>query len=335
MDPVSQGLLGTALASSFAQKKEIKFASFCGLIGGIAPDIDVLIKSDSNPLLFIEYHRHFTHSLLFVPFGSLIVSFFLYLIFFKQKKFKTIFIFTTLGFLSHGFLDSCTSYGTSLLWPFSESRISWNIISIIDPIYTFILLLFFILSFLLKSSNLMKLGLCLSFLYLGFALNKHIQVEKLISKIAEDRGHKIERLLLNPTIGNVILWRSVYKFNKDYYVDAVYMPLFGKPKVKKGTKVKVINKETVFPEILNDSLQRNDIRKFSFFSQDFIYLHPDFKYLIADLRYGTLPHDDKSLWGIEINPAESDKHVTFRKLRNFQNYHYQRFWEMLKGDLTQ
>ena len=84
MDPVSQGLLGTALASSFAHKKEIKFASFCGLIGGIAPDIDVLIQSDSNPLLFIEYHRHFTHSLLFVPFGGLIVSF-LYLIFQTKK----------------------------------------------------------------------------------------------------------------------------------------------------------------------------------------------------------------------------------------------------------
>ena len=68
------------------QKKEIKFASFCGFSGGIAPDIDVLIKSDSNPLLFIEYHRHFTHSLLFAPFGVLIVSLFLYLIFIKQKK---------------------------------------------------------------------------------------------------------------------------------------------------------------------------------------------------------------------------------------------------------
>ena len=334
MDPVSQGLLGSALASSFTQKKEIKFASFCGLIGGIAPDIDVLIKSNSNPLLFIEYHRHFTHSLLFVPFGGLIVSFFLYLIFFKQKRFKTIFIFTTLGFLSHGFLDSCTSYGTSLLWPFSETRISWNIISVIDPVYTFILLLFFILSLLLKSSNYSKLGLCLSFLYLGFGLNKHIQVEKLISKVAEERGHKIERLLLNPTIGNVILWRSVYQFNEDYYVDAVYMPLFGKPKLKKGTKVKVIDKETVFPEI-SDSLQRNDIRKFSFFSQNFIYLHPDFKYVIADLRYGTLPHDTMSLWGIEINPAEIDKHVTFKNLRNFKNEHYERFWDMLKGNFTQ
>ena len=85
MDPVSQGLLGTALSGSFARKKEIRFASFCGFIGGIAPDIDILIRSDSNPLLFIEYHRHFTHSLAFVPFGGLIVSFFLYLIFLKKK----------------------------------------------------------------------------------------------------------------------------------------------------------------------------------------------------------------------------------------------------------
>ena len=75
MDPVSQGLLGTALASSFAQKKEIKFASFCGLIGGIAPDIDVLIQSDSNPFYLLNIiDILLTH--LFVPFGGLIVSFF-------------------------------------------------------------------------------------------------------------------------------------------------------------------------------------------------------------------------------------------------------------------
>ena len=130
------------------------------------------------------------------------------------------------------------------------------------------------------------------------------------------------------------LWRSVYQFNKNYYVDAVYMPSFSEPKLKKGTKIKVIDKETVFPEILNNSLQRNDIRKFSFFSQDFIYLHPDYKNIIADLRYGTLPHDNLSLWGIEIDPDKSNKHVTFRKLRNFENKHYRRFWEMLKGNLN-
>jgi len=335
MDPVSQGLLGALFSGSFSKKKDMRFASFCGAIGGITPDLDIFIRSDNNPLLAIEYHRHFTHSLAFVPFGGLIVGFFLYLFFLKKRNFKTIFIYTTLGFLSHGFLDSCTSYGTSLFWPFSDSRVSWNIISVIDPIYTFILLGFLILSFLLKSCDLIKLGLCMSFLYLGYGLGKHMHVEKLIFKLAEDRGHKIERLLLNPTFGNVILWRSVYQFNNNYFIDAVYVPFVGKSKLKKGTSVGVINKETVFPEISQYSLQRNDIRKFSSFSQDFIYLHPNFKYIIADLRYGTLPHDDMSLWGIEINPNENNKHVNFIKLRNFKNEDYKRFLEMLKGNLTQ
>ena len=98
MDPVSQGLLGTTLSASFAQKKEIRFASFCGFIGGVAPDIDILIQSDSNPLLFIEYHRHFTHSLAFVPFGSLMVSFFFIPNFFRKKKFKTILFLQLLVF---------------------------------------------------------------------------------------------------------------------------------------------------------------------------------------------------------------------------------------------
>ena len=334
MDPVSQGLLGAVFAGSFSKKKGMRFASLCGAIGGIAPDLDIFIKSESNPLLAIEYHRHFSHSLVFVPFGGLIIAFFLYLFFLKKKDFKTIFIFTTLGFLSHGFLDSCTSYGTNLFWPFSESRVSWNIISVIDPIYTFILFAFLILSFLLKSCDLIKLGLCMSFLYLGYGLGKYMHVEKLILKLADDRGHKIERLLLNPTIGNVILWRSVYQYKNNYFIDAVYVPFVGKSKLKEGTSVGVINKETVFPEISKDSLQRNDIRKFSYFSQDFVFLHPDFKNTIADLRYGTLPHDYRSLWGIEVDPNENEKHVIFKKLRNFKNEHYKKFWEMLKGNLN-
>ena len=98
MDTVSQGLLGTAFSGSVAKSKEIRFASFCGFIGGIAPDIYILIRSDSNPLLFIEYHRHFTHSLSFVPFGGLIVSFFLYLIFLKKKNLKQSFFLQLLVF---------------------------------------------------------------------------------------------------------------------------------------------------------------------------------------------------------------------------------------------
>ena len=72
---------------------------------------------------------------------------------------------------------------------------------------------------------LVRVGLSISLIYLGFGAVKYIQVKDYVRELASQRGHKVERILLNPTIGNNILWRSIYQFNKNYYVDAIYMPL--------------------------------------------------------------------------------------------------------------
>ena len=331
MDPCTQGILGVTLACSVANKNSVKVASICGLTGGLAPDLDILITSTDDPLLFIEYHRHFSHSLIFVPLGALIISLFLFLFFKKNYSFKEIYLYSSLGMLTHGLLDSFTSYGTNLFWPFSNSRVAWNVISIIDPIYTFILLFFLVLFFLRKKIFLIRMGLFLSIFYLGFGFIKHDQVKKYVKELAEVRKHKIERLILNPTIGNNILWRTVYQAGENYYIDAVYMPISKMPSHKEGKIIKFIDKETIFPELSNTSKQRQDIKRFSYFSQDYIYLHPEHKNVIADLRYGTLPYDDKSLWGIRIDVKDMNKHVTFENLRNFNDEHYKEFWLMLRN----
>ena len=130
MDPCSQALLGASLSSSFSKKRDLNKSLICGLVGGLFPDLDILIKSKSDPLLFLEYHRHFTHSLFFVPIGGLIVSGILYFLFFRNNiSFKKIYLFSSLGILTHGLLDACTSYGTSLYWPVSDKRVSWSVIS--------------------------------------------------------------------------------------------------------------------------------------------------------------------------------------------------------------
>ena len=70
MDPLTQGALGAALPQSTAVRG--KYAGSAGLFGflaGMAADLDVLIRSSSDPLLFLEYHRQFTHSLVFIPVG--------------------------------------------------------------------------------------------------------------------------------------------------------------------------------------------------------------------------------------------------------------------------
>ncbi len=334
MDPCSQGLLGAALANSFSKKTNIKVSSLCGFIGGVAADLDVFIKSDVDNLFFIEFHRHFTHSISFVPIGGLIVSTFLFIFMKKNYSFRIIYIYSSLGFLTHGLLDACTSYGTLLLWPFSNTRVTWNIISIIDPLFTIILLITIFLCLSLKRVVYARYGLIFSVFYLLICTLKSYQVKSFVESIAQSRKHNIEKLMLNPTIGNNILWRTIYQTNKSYYVDAVYMPYIGKPLLKKGVKVDLIKVEEIFPELSENSVQMKDIERFTYFSKGYIYLHPLYNNIIADLRYGTLPHDDRSLWGVEVNPLTPDEHVKFKNLRNFQEDDLKNFWLMLNGDFN-
>ena len=120
MDPISQGALGGALSQSIANKENIARITLIGCLAGMAPDLDVLIQSTTDPILFLEYHRQFTHSLIFIPVGSLIVAGALYPIMQNALNFKTVYLASALGYLTHGLLDACTSYGTLLFWPFSD-----------------------------------------------------------------------------------------------------------------------------------------------------------------------------------------------------------------------
>ena len=61
-------------------------------------------------------------------------------------SFKYIFFFCTLAYGTHGFIDALTSYGTQLFWPFTNERVAWHLISVIDPIFTIPILLLVLLA---------------------------------------------------------------------------------------------------------------------------------------------------------------------------------------------
>ena len=132
MDPLTQGVVGAVLPQATAARG--RFAASAGLLGflaGMAADLDVLIRSSEDPLLFLEYHRQFTHSLVFIPLGGLICALVLHGIIGRRRglKFRQSWLFCSLGYATHALLDACTTYGTMLFWPFSDARIAWNTIS--------------------------------------------------------------------------------------------------------------------------------------------------------------------------------------------------------------
>lgn len=80
MDLLTQGVLGATLAGSAASKGLKRQALLAGFIGGMTADLDVFIRSDADPLLNIQYHRHFTHAPVFIPIGGLLTSLALFFI---------------------------------------------------------------------------------------------------------------------------------------------------------------------------------------------------------------------------------------------------------------
>ena len=101
MDPISQGLLGASASLSLTRvhksKKYFVYTFIIGFLSGMAADLDVLIRSKQDSLLFLEYHRQFTHSLLFIPFGGLFCSSIFYFVFKKKIKFKQLFLISSIG----------------------------------------------------------------------------------------------------------------------------------------------------------------------------------------------------------------------------------------------
>lgn len=308
MDPLSQAVVGSALPASFSNKKHLRLAILCGALGGLAPDLDVLIRSDVDPLLALEYHRHFTHSILMSPIVGLIVALAIWAVFSRLKKeFLLFYVFTTLGVATHGALDTCTAYGTYLLWPLSDARYTWMNMSIIDPLFTLPILILLAISTIWKKQKVTLFSLIYGLAYIGFSQYNLSLVQDRVQHEAQKRGHKIERMFFNPTIGNNVVWRTMYESNGRYYVDGVRSIPFKTMQFFEGVNVEKVDVDTIYPVLPKNSQQRNDILRFNKFSLGYLYEYE--ADVLADLRYGMLVNNAEPLWGIKVDLSKPDTHV--------------------------
>jgi inner membrane protein len=330
MDPISQGTVGAAFAQSAANKNNIVKISIVGFLAGLAPDLDVLIRSSTDPVLFLEYHRQFTHSLFFIPLGALIVSALIFPLVRKSLSFKTTYVASFLGYATHGLLDACTSYGTLLFWPFSNERITWNNISIVDPLLTIPVLI--LLAVAVKTNrrrfSFFAVGWIVSYLALGL-----VQYERALSsglKLAQSRGHSAERMTLKPSFGNLILWKSIYQQGDRFYVDAIRA---GRTLTWcSGESIKIFDYQYHLSDLEKNSQQMKDIERFRWFSQDYLGFDGD-KKLVTDVRYSMIPDQVAPMWGLVIDERlGANEHAVWWASRDLDGESLTLFKEMLFGD---
>jgi len=334
MDIATQALLGASLAHATAPRREVRVAALIGACAAMLADADALLTSATDPLLVLEYHRHFSHALVFIPFGALLAALLLFPILSLLRwriRFGRIYFYALLGYGTAGFLDACTSYGTHLWWPFSDSRVAWNLISIVDISFSLALAIPIAWGLARQRPAGARVGLALAAAILLLGLLQHGRAESTVRASLAVRGLVPEQLLIKPTISNLLLWRAVYVIDGHAFADAVRVGIGDGVRVYPGDSVSLFDAERDLVGVPAESRLRRDVDRFSLLSDGLVAVDPRRAEVLGDIRFSMLPTSVLPLWGIAIDrtdPASAPVFVTDRRASPEER---RRFADMLLG----
>ncbi len=227
MDTITQITLGAAVGEAVLGKKVGNKAILWGAVCATVPDLDVLAGPFMDTVSRMAFHRGMSHSITFALFLAPLLGYLIYLIHKRQAAGWQ--DWTRLAFWSivtHPLLDNFTSYGTQFFWPFSDYRIAFSTISVIDPLYTVPFLITIIaLMFYNRSSHkrrvLNYLGITVSTTYLAFTVVNKLYVSHVFQKSLQKQHIVYNAIMTSPTPGNNFLWRGVVEtpdgFWEGYY----------------------------------------------------------------------------------------------------------------------
>ncbi|WAC02687.1 metal-dependent hydrolase [Lacinutrix neustonica] len=290
MDSLTQIVLGAACGEAVLGKKIGNKALLFGALGGTIPDLDVFIGNllYGNKIDAMLFHRGFMHSILFSVLGAFLCGWLVFKLYNFGKRIKTttqkewiLLFFWSL--FTHPILDCFTPYGTQLFAPFSNYRVAFNSIAVVDPLYTLpfligMLVLMFFKRSSQKRSRWLRMAISISSVYLLFTLINKVYIDSVFEKSLAENNIVYTRYSTQPTLLNNILWYGIAETETEYQM-AFYSLLDAKPRFsewQKISKTRALSK-TGF----------RDIKRLAWFSKQYYSVEraSDNEYLYNDLRY--------------------------------------------------
>ena len=252
MDTISHIAIGACLGEKIAPKNMGKHALLWGALAQNFPDIDALTSLGDKTSKVLYDHRGISHSF-FTAFIASIVFAFLLSYLYRKKRIKPFyfFIFFFVQISVHLLLDTCNAYGTGLLEPFSHQRFSFNILYVVDPLFTIVPLVAFIFLWLKKvytpqRKKWVALGIIWPLCYISLATFNKTIIDKKTRADMHAQSLPVKDFFITPTPFNSLLWYIVVKTDFGYAV----------------AYHSVLDKEEAVPYTIfqqNDSLLKNDV----------------------------------------------------------------------------
>jgi len=331
VDPLTHVLLGSATARVVLARPLGRSAWLPGVAGALLPDVDALIRSGADPLLYAEFHRHFTHAFAFIPIGGALAALPWLLARRTRPHWKAYLGAATAGYATHGLLDASTTYGTLLFWPFTDMRVAWNAISIVDPLFTLVLLLGVALAVWRKTRTPAAAALLVCAAYLTTGAVQRDRALDAQGRIAAARGHDRARGAVFPGFGNNLVWRSLYRAGDTQYMDRIRVPWFGAPSWSPGPHVRLLREEELPPEVLADARLRRDFARFERFADGWVARAPGEPDVIGDARYSSADERFEPVWGIRFTPGSADVPIEWVDRSRQRRVDLRALWTELRG----
>jgi inner membrane protein len=331
VDPVTHILLGASLGYVTFGRRLGRTAALAGGLAAFAPDADFFIRSAADPLVAIEHHRGFTHSLAFAPMGAAIVAG-LWLIrpSWRARRWFSLWLGCLVAYLSHVLLDASTSYGTQLLWPISRHRAGWDVISIIDPVFTFLLLIGLIWALARQRNGPAAIALVMGGLYLGLGMAQHARACAAQQSLAAARGHTPERFEVMPTMANNIVWRALYLHDQRIFSDRIRVGWFSPATVREGWSLPLVRE----PDLSATESARNarrSFQRFAWFSDYWVARSPADSSVLADMRYSLSAEAFDPIWGIRFTSPGQPTEVLWVNRTRERKIKPEELWDEIRG----
>lgn len=333
MDSLTQIVLGAAVGEAVLGKKVGNKAMLYGAIAGTIPDLDVLARFFVDTITATEWHRGFSHSILF---SVLFAPIFGWLVWKLNPKSKASFKdWTSLmfwGLFTHPILDAFTTWGTQLFWPF-KTRLAFQNIFVIDPLYTLPFLVFLILAMSQKSTSPKRtrynnMGLILSTTYLLITLIlKGFAYKQFITNLST-QGVVYNEMDIRPAPFSTVLWTANID-TKDAYLIGNYS-FFDSQPIEFARYEK--NHELLGSLVTNNKI----VRLINVAEGWFTISQENDKLIFNDLRFGLLSlKPDETRFAFTYEISGSDQGLEIRetpKSRADANGLLDNLWQRIKGN---
>jgi inner membrane protein len=304
MDPVTHALVGAAAGHAVAGRRLGRAAMAIGAVSALAPDLDVLIRSQQDPLLLIEYHRHFTHALAFAPLGGAAAGLPWLVVRRLRERWGLVLLAAIAAYATHGVLDASTSFGTLLWWPFSLQRVAWHANSIIDPVFTLLVAIGVGAAGLRARVAPSVIVLAGAAAYLGMGALHRERARSAQEELASVRGHALERGIVLPTVGNRRIWRSLYEDEGRLHFDRLRVPRASGPGVRAGSAVPIYRQSHLPDSAARDPRIARDLGRWRWMTDGWLAPDPADPTVAADARYSLREEAFQPVWAVRFRPGE-------------------------------